>query len=136
VRYFPEDIARVRAYCEQWATFAGLGDSEIYEVVLACDEILTNVYKHAYHCQTGPLSCRASIDKDSLCFVVVHWGDGLSSDDLPMPPSAPRAGGLGLPFIHRVLDRVKFERTSAGSIVTLEKRLYSRFELSPANQSE
>jgi phosphoserine phosphatase RsbU/P len=132
----PEGIARVRSYCEQWATFAGLGDSEIYEVVLACDEILTNVYKHAYHCQAGPLSCSASVDEDSLRFVVVHWGDGLSSEmGLPKPPSVSRAGGLGLPFIHRVFDHVNFERTANCSKVNLAKRLRSTVEPSPVRQS-
>jgi phosphoserine phosphatase RsbU/P len=132
----PEGIARVRSYCEQWATFAGLGDSEIYEVVLACDEILTNVYKHAYHCQAGPLSCSASVDEDSLRFVVVHWGDGLSSEmGLPKPPSVSRAGGLGLPFIHRVFDHVNFERTAECSKVNLAKRLRSTVEPSPVRQS-
>ena len=133
----PEGIARVRSYCEQWATFAGFENSEIYEVVLACDEILTNVYKHAYHCQAGPLSCSASVDQDSLRFVVVHWGDGLSSaTGLPAPPSVSRAGGLGLPFIHRVFDSVNFERTPECSIVTFAKRLRSTVEPPPANQSE
>jgi phosphoserine phosphatase RsbU/P len=132
----PEAIARVRSYCEQWATFAGLGDSEIYEVVLACDEILTNVYKHAYHFQAGPLSCSASVDEDALRFVVVHWGDGLSSEKgLPRPRSVSRAGGLGLPFIQRVFDHVNFERTADCSKVNLAKRLRSTVEPSPVSQS-
>jgi sigma-B regulation protein RsbU (phosphoserine phosphatase) len=132
----PEGIARVRSYCEQWATFAGLGDSEIYEVVLACDEILTNVYKHAYHYQAGPLSCSGSIDQDSLCFVMVHRGDGLSSEtDLPTRPTVSRAGGLGLPFIYRVFDRVNFQRTAESSIVTLAKSLRATVEPPPVDQS-
>ena len=49
--------------------FAGLVEVDAYQVVLAFDEILTNVYKHAYQSRPGPVRCDAWIDLTSLRFV-------------------------------------------------------------------
>jgi phosphoserine phosphatase RsbU/P len=120
----PETIPSVRSFCEQWAVFAGLPDTEIYAVALACDEILTNVYKHAYHGRPGTARCVASIDQSFLQFVVIHWGDGLDSYAGPPPtPDPARAGGYGLPFVHRVFDQVQFEKGADRSSVTLVKKV-------------
>jgi sigma-B regulation protein RsbU (phosphoserine phosphatase) len=118
----PENIAKLRSYCEQSATFAGLEEAETYKVVLACDEILTNIYKHAYHCYAGPIRWSAFFDGASLRFVVVHWGDGLScASEVPVLRSPPRTGGFGMRFIHKVFDDVKFERTAQCSTIILMK---------------
>ena len=56
VKFLPENIPDLRFFCEQWAAFAGLVEVDAYQVVLAFDEILTNIYKHAYKSRSGPCS--------------------------------------------------------------------------------
>jgi anti-sigma regulatory factor (Ser/Thr protein kinase) len=121
----PETIPDLRSFCEQWAAFAGFSEAEVYQVVLACDEILTNVYKHAYHSGSGSVRCDASVDATSLRFLVTHWGDGLSSDaNIACSPARFKAGGYGLPFIRQVFDEVHFERSKEFSTVSFSKRLF------------
>jgi phosphoserine phosphatase RsbU/P len=121
----PETIPDLRSFCEQWAAFAGLSEAEVYHVVLACDEILTNVYKHAYHSGSGSVRCDASVDATSLRFLVTHWGDGLSSDaNIARSPARLKAGGYGLPFIRQVFDEVHFERSKEFSTVSFSKTLF------------
>ena len=104
--------------------FAGLTEMEAYQVVLACDEIFTNVYKHAYQCGSGPVRCEAEINLISLTFLVTHWGVGLSSETtISQAPEVVRLGGYGLPFIRRVFDRVEFESREGYSTVRLSKRI-------------
>ena len=89
----PDKIPDLRFFCEQWVASAGLDEVEAYQVVLACDEIFTNVYKHAYQSGSGPVRCEAQIDLTSLTFLVTHWGVGLSSEtNIPQAPeeAAPR----------------------------------------------
>jgi sigma-B regulation protein RsbU (phosphoserine phosphatase) len=123
----PENIVKVRLFCERWAAFAGIEEDAIYKVVLACDEILTNVYKHAYHGQVGAVRCDAGLDQNFLSYFFVHWGDGLSSDEVSPArvSSSSRSGGYGLPFVRQVFDEVKFERDNDCCTVTLRKRILS-----------
>jgi phosphoserine phosphatase RsbU/P len=120
----PETIPDLRSFCEQWAAFAGFNDADIYQVVLACDEVLTNIFKHAYHSRSGALSWTGDVDDTHLRFVIVHWGDGLSSAEIvPQAFNSSRAGGYGLPFIHRIFDKVVFDKKAEFSTVTLLKRI-------------
>jgi anti-sigma regulatory factor (Ser/Thr protein kinase) len=105
---------------------AGLDERVAYQVVLACDEIFTNVYKHAYRSGSGPVRCDAKIDLTSLIFLVTHRGIGLSSEaNIPQMPQGSRLGGYGLPFIRRVFDDVEYESFNGYSTVRLGKRLIS-----------
>ena len=120
----PENIPDLRFFCEQWVEFAGLVEVDAYQVVLAFDEILTNVYKHAYHSKPGPVRCDAWIDMTSLRFVVTHWGVGLSSElNIPRSPDDSRLGGYGLPFVRRVFDEATFESHEGHSTVSLALRI-------------
>jgi phosphoserine phosphatase RsbU/P len=123
----PETIPDLRSFCEQWVAFTGLDEVEAYQVVLACDEILTNVYKHAYHEGSGPVRCAATIDLSSLILFITHWWLGLSSetDTKPRAPEGSRLGGYGLPFIRRVFDGVEFESHPDYSTVRLRKQIIS-----------
>jgi phosphoserine phosphatase RsbU/P len=118
----PQTIPELRFFCQNWAALAGLDEAEAYQVVLACDEIFTNVYKHAYRSNSGPVRCDASIDLTSLTFLVTHRGVGLNSEtNLPPAPEETRLGGYGLPFIHRVFDKVEFAIHDGYSTVLLAK---------------
>jgi anti-sigma regulatory factor (Ser/Thr protein kinase) len=118
----PESISQLRFFCEDWVKFVGFVEAETYNIVLACDEVFTNVYKHAYRGTSGPVRCDASANQKTLTFVLTHHGHGLNPDaDLPRSSTPPKIGGHGLPFIRRVFDDVKFETAGECSKVTLTK---------------
>jgi sigma-B regulation protein RsbU (phosphoserine phosphatase) len=126
----PERMAEVRLFFQAWAESAGLNENEVYEVVLACDEIMTNLYKHAYHGRAGPLHCEAAIESHALTFLITHVGDGLSQEEYAerltrqLPVSDPSCGGgYGLPFIRQVFSEVKFESHSGHSTVAVTRRV-------------
>jgi phosphoserine phosphatase RsbU/P len=120
----PESIPDLRCFCGQWAAFSGLVEGDAYQVVLAFDEILTNVYKHAYKYRPGFARCHAWIDTTSLRFVITHWGAGLTSAaNSPRSPEDSRVGGYGLPFVRRVFDDVTFESCEDHSTVNLARRI-------------
>jgi len=120
----PDTIPDLRFFCEEWVAFAGLAETEAYQVVLACDELFTNVYKHAYGSGSGPVQCDAAIDLTSLTFLVTHRGIGLTSEtEIPQGPEHSRLGGYGLPFIRRVFDEVQFDTRAGFSTVSLRKNI-------------
>jgi phosphoserine phosphatase RsbU/P len=119
-----ETIPELRSFCEQWINFIGFGEEEGYNLLLACDELFTNIYKHAYHGGSGPVRCTAAFDTEALTLIITHQGAGFDPDaaqSAPRPPSKP--GGYGLPFIRKVFDEVRFETEDGSSHVILRKSL-------------
>jgi anti-sigma regulatory factor (Ser/Thr protein kinase) len=119
-----ETIPELRSFCEQWISFIGFGEEEGYNLLLACDELFTNIYKHAYHGGFGPVRCTSVLDTEALTLLVTHQGDGFdpnAAQSGPRPASKP--GGYGLPFIRKVFDEVLFETKDGFSHVTLKKLL-------------
>lgn len=126
----PDRMADARAFFQAWAEAAGLNEDDVYQVVLACDEILTNLYKHAYHGQGGPLRCEAAIEPHGLTFLITHFGEGLSQEEYTerlirrLPVSDPSCGGgYGLPFIRQVFSDVNFASHGSGSTVAVTRRI-------------
>jgi sigma-B regulation protein RsbU (phosphoserine phosphatase) len=120
----PDTIPDLRAFCKAWAEYAGLGEPDTYNVILACDEIFTNVYRHAYNGHPGRIRCDATIGLTAITFLIRHWGIGLPSEgDKPAGPEESRIGGYGLPFVRRVFDRVEFDTGAESSTVLLSKRI-------------
>jgi anti-sigma regulatory factor (Ser/Thr protein kinase) len=105
----------------------GLEEANAYNVILACDEIFTNIYRHAYRAEPGRIRCEAGIDPIALTFLITHWGIGLTSEREKMldrdQSSETKLGGYGLPFVRRVFDRVEFDSRAECSTVCLSKRI-------------
>jgi phosphoserine phosphatase RsbU/P len=119
-----ETIPELRSFCEQWIAFIGFGEEGNYNLLLACDELFTNIYKHAYHSGSGPVGCDAAFDAESLAFTIIHQGEGFDPNavqSVQRPSSKP--GGYGIPFIRKVFDEVSFETRDNSSRVTLKKLL-------------
>ncbi|MBV9491591.1 MAG: SpoIIE family protein phosphatase [Verrucomicrobia bacterium] len=128
----PECMAEARAFFQRWTESAGFTDHESYQIVLACDEILTNIYKHAYRNQGGPIDCEGTIYPNALSFRITHSGAGLDQATYAaqlatagIDPDHSRAGGYGLSFIRQVFDDVRFERQGAQCAVRVTRRVES-----------
>src|SRR5271165_4576913 len=119
----PGTIPELRAFCKEWAEYSGLEEPDSYNAILACDEIFTNIYRHAYNGHPGRVRCEATIDLTSITFLIEHWGIGLTSEaGHHTVPDESRIGGYGLPFVRRVFDRVEFVTRPEHSTVLLSKR--------------
>ncbi len=120
----PENLCSCRQFIEQWATRVGYDDVTTGQIIMACDEAASNVFRHAYGGKPGPL--RISVQTDGEEFIVrlkdkagrvdpekIH-GRGLGEI---------RPGGLGTVIITRVFTRVEYDCGDTGTVLTLAKRL-------------
>ncbi|MBV9672515.1 MAG: SpoIIE family protein phosphatase, partial [Verrucomicrobia bacterium] len=114
----PETVPEARVLAEQWASWIGFPDPEIYRIVLAVDEILTNIYRHAYCGQGGKVEIQAKVSAACLTFTFQHWGIGLKT--IPAR-TVNQVGGYGIPFVQSVFDEVDFLTKGSDSIVRLSK---------------
>ena len=116
----PEMLCVVRHALGQLAETLGFSNTECRAVVLAVDEALTNIIKHAYGGEAGrPIRasfCRIAVpengkQKKALEIILEDRGKkvdraklcGRSLEDV-------RPGGLGMHFINECMDEVEFRR--------------------------
>ena len=121
LRSNPEMLCVVRTALGQLAQMLGFTDAECRAVVLAVDEALTNIIRHAYQGKTEqPIEvsfrriqgARDGTSRAALEIVLEDRGVivdheklcGRALDDV-------RPGGLGLHFIRKSMDEVEFRRS-------------------------
>ena len=100
----------------------------LLKLLVGCDEILTNVIKHAYGLEKppGPLWCSAEVSPSLIRFVIRHHGAGITQEQAAAQSDARSCdeGGLGLALVRRVFSRVHFSTDNErGSEIVLEKLL-------------
>ena len=123
-----ESIRAARTFFEQWGLFAGIPKDMLLKLLVGCDEVLTNVIKHAYGLEKppGPLWCGTEISPSVIRFVVRHHGAGITQDQAIAQADARsrQEGGLGLALVRRVFSQVHFSADDErGSEIVLEKAL-------------
>ena len=126
----PQSIRDARKFCEGWLDFAGLGKDTKVQVLVGCDEVLTNILKHAYGVDEppGPITCIATMEPTKLRFSIRHRGRGISQEQAAAQAhsGAREVGGMGLALVRRVFTHVHFHAGSSAeeeSEITLEKEL-------------
>ncbi|MGI8604837.1 MAG: ATP-binding SpoIIE family protein phosphatase [Verrucomicrobiales bacterium] len=121
----PAEIAETRQFIESWTSFAGFGDKDAGLIVLAIDEVLTNIYRHAYGECCGQVSGTVTLEAAALVITLEHHGRGIDASTVPplCAASPEKAGGLGLGVVQAIFDEVKFETSAGASRIVLAKRL-------------
>ncbi len=122
----PDTMAAARNFINHWALHAGFDDTTAGLIVLGCDEIFTNVYRHAYEGSPGHLVCEGQIETSGFNLLLRFHHQGSRGPDDASPPSCPsyeQVGGRGRFVIHEVFESVHHGEGADGCIVELRKRL-------------
>ncbi len=118
----PRYLCIVRSAVETTARLYGLNEQECGRVMLAVDEALTNVIRHAYQraaerpidVQLAPVS---QAGRDGIAIIIEDESTGV---DLTKIKSRPldeiRPGGLGVHIIHDIMDEVSYTRRPNGGV--------------------
>ncbi len=122
-------LAEIAEFIGQAARASGLNEEQIYDIQMAVDEACTNVIQHAYHGHpdgTIEISCEKH-GKDYV-ISIQDYGDRFDPKKVVRPRThAPLSrrniGGLGLFFMHKLMDRVEFDFTPHGNRLTLVKQI-------------
>ena len=125
-----ERLSEIASFIELAARESGLNDDQVYDVQMAVDESCANVIEHAYRGRadgTIDLMC----EKRGKEFVVTIQDFGEQFDPKKVAPPRTRdplsrrnIGGLGLFFMHKLMDRVKFEfAAGTGNRLTMVKKI-------------
>jgi serine/threonine-protein kinase RsbW len=115
-----ENLPVIRNFVERLCQQARLPAPLIYDLVLAVDEICTNVVTHGYKdLPPGPITVKLQIDSDHVQVDVGDRGRSFNPQDAPAPDLGKdwkerRIGGLGLFLVGQVADAVSYETDADG----------------------
>ena len=136
LRSDPQLLCVVRGALEHLTGTLGLSAPDCRAVVLAVDEALTNIMRHAYHGRPDKpieLSCRRVYRKNGssrgpgLEIVLIDRGSPVKREKMHSRPlDQVRPGGLGLHFIKESMDIVEYKRLGATNRLRLVKFLSSQ----------
>ncbi|MBX3058427.1 MAG: ATP-binding protein [Anaerolineae bacterium] len=113
------------------AAQAGLDDTAVFHVELACDEACTNVIEHAYGAEdVGQIRLRWEVQAGRFVITIHDNGRSFDPDEVPVPipddvangtSDFPRVGGLGIHFMRKLMDEVRYQFEDDGNTLVLVK---------------
>ena len=134
LRSNPETLCVVRNALGELAHTLGFPEAECRAVVLAVDEALTNIIRHAYQGKTEqPIEAsfrRIQVERKGICssaLEIVIEDRGISVDGKKLcgrELEDVRPGGLGLHFIRENMDTVEFSRKWGRNHLRMVKLLH------------
>jgi anti-sigma regulatory factor (Ser/Thr protein kinase) len=126
-----ERLTEIAEFVTKAAREAGLNSDEVFHVEMAVDEACSNIIEHAYASQAGEIDLACTCPATGHLEVVIRdTGQPFDPVDIPQPNiGSPtdldglNEGGLGLYFMRKLMDEVRFEFVPGqGNVLTMTKR--------------
>jgi anti-sigma regulatory factor (Ser/Thr protein kinase) len=121
----PRFLSVVRAAIDELSMTVGLPQEECTAVILAVDEALANIIRHAYkghHDRRVQFDCL--VDERQMEFTLVDQGVAPDLARICAPPVDELAlSGRGTHLIKEIMDEVCYEQVPEGNQLRLIKRL-------------
>ena len=131
IQIFPaqfEFLDAIREFAAVAARQALMDDKEVYNIQLAVDEAASNIIEHAYDgISDGQIEISLEVKPDGILIVMHDNGKQFNPDETEEPvldaALEDRAiGGLGLFFMRKLMDVVRFEwQPGHGNVLTMIK---------------
>jgi serine/threonine-protein kinase RsbW len=125
-----ERLSEIADFIEHAAHSFGLNDQDTYDVQMAVDEACTNVIEHAYRGKPdGTIDIECEQRNKELIVTIQDFGERFNPKRVRVPKtgdplSRRRIGGLGLFFMHKLMDRVEFTSTPGrGNLLSMTKKI-------------
>jgi serine/threonine-protein kinase RsbW len=125
-----ERLSEIADFVELAARESGMNDDQVYDVQMAVDEACANVIEHAYRGRPdGTIDIRCEKRGKEFVVTIQDLGERFDPKQVARPrtndPLSKRnIGGLGLFFMHKLMDKVTFEFTSgSGNRLTMVKKV-------------
>jgi serine/threonine-protein kinase RsbW len=123
-----KNLATIRSFVQEQMLAMGLAEDKTSALVLATDELATNIVIHGYKSQAGSIEVGIKRDGDSLLIVLrdrapVFDPNTAASPDTTAPLEKRPLGGMGVFLAKRAADEIRHrKRRGGGNEVTLIKK--------------
>ncbi len=133
-----ENVPQLCHFVAAGAAQAGMDTSAVFHVELACDEACTNIIEHAYGAEgVGNIVVIWQVDGDLFIITLHDTGRAFEPSTIPPPPISDaertkpdaaqslKIGGLGVHFMRKLMDDVRYSFDEDGNTLTLVKKISS-----------
>jgi serine/threonine-protein kinase RsbW len=123
-----EQLAAIRAFVEQHARALSIDPFEIYDLVLAVNEVATNIVVHGYRGQAGTIEIEMRPRGNALEICLRDQAPLFDptrhpEPDLTLPLHKRPLGGMGVHVTRELMDELRYRVTpEGGNELTLVKR--------------
>ena len=125
-----ENLRGIRDFIRGSLKNHGVSDLDVSEMVLAMDEMCSNLIIHAHHCNSDELFELHIIAEPRKPIVFEIIDDGTVFDinqfhepDLGNIIHQKRKGGLGIRLVKSIMDKVEYEQAEGMTICRLTKNV-------------
>jgi serine/threonine-protein kinase RsbW len=112
----PASLAKLRRELEQWLEETGVPPDVVFGVVAAVSEAAANAVEHAEAPQKAVVELEAERDRDRLTVRIRDHGRWRE-------PRLDSGRNRGLLLINGLMSHVDIDRTSTGTVVTMQLEL-------------
>ena len=124
------DLKNLPSFIElahKYALELGFEASALMHIELALEEVIVNIINYAYPNDSGKIELTCTKEKESLLMKITDYGipfDILAATDpdVSVPLEDRKIGGLGVFFVKKLMDEVRYERRDAANILYLIKK--------------
>jgi len=110
-----DQLKQLRDWVRESACKAGLADDRIEQVVIGVNEACMNIIEHAYNKDSGDIIFDVTQETGQLTFQLTDFAKAVDSSCIkPRKLDDIRPGGLGVHFIHEVMDKVEYQPSEDG----------------------
>lgn len=125
-----EALDSIREFVSQAARQAQMSEKDIYNLQLAVDEAASNIIEHAYEgLPDGKIELSLIVTPSAFTIHLRDQGKpfdpaSIAEPDVTAPLDDRAIGGLGLFFMRKLMDEVRFSTSpQGGNLLTMVKRL-------------
>jgi serine/threonine-protein kinase RsbW len=125
-----ENLKGVRDFIRGALKDHGVSDLQISEMVLALDEMCSNLMIHSHHCNPDELfELHIEIEKDNpVVFEIIDDGSAFDINQFSEPELGnlvheKRKGGLGIRLVKSIMDKIEYQHNSGKNICRLIKKV-------------
>lgn len=125
-----ERLGEISEFIEHAARASGLNEDKTYDVQMAVDEACTNVINHAYQGRgDGKIEIVCEPRASEFVVTIRDWGKRFDPKKVAKPKTDDplqrrKIGGLGLFFMYKMMDRVKFSFSKdRGNVLVMSKKI-------------
>ncbi len=124
-----ENLNTIREFVLNSAISLGVGQDDLFGVILSVDEAATNIIVHGYRSQPGQIEIDVKRDQAYLTVEVRDQAPpfdptSVPPPDLTLPLKERPLGGLGIHLMRQYMDEMHYQYTADGhNLLILKKHI-------------
>jgi serine/threonine-protein kinase RsbW len=126
-----ENLKGVRDFIRGSLRNHGVIDLEVSEIVLALDEMCSNLMIHAHNCNPDELfELHIHVEKDNpVIFEIIDDGSVFDINQFSEPAlnniiHEKRKGGLGIRLVKSIMDKIEYQHRGGKNVCRLTKSVH------------